>query len=108
MIIDNWFIGKEYKKLHLGCGSKYFDGWCNIDLHPQVDGEMHRGTEVRIDIEADLSNLPASDNIADLAFCSHVFEHFSFDEAINTLEEIFRVLKPGGIVVIEMPERTAV
>ena len=38
-------------KLHIGCGSKYWHSWCNIDANPFEDSDTHRG---KISIQPDL------------------------------------------------------
>ena len=30
-------------RLHIGCGSKYWDQWCNIDAYPYNSSDTHRG-----------------------------------------------------------------
>ena len=45
--------------------------------------------------------LPASS--ADLLFCTEVFEHLPAPETARALDEIARILKPGGHAVIGVP-----
>lgn len=58
--------------------------------------------DVPVDI-ADLNHepLPYADGIFDLVTCTEVIEHL--EHYRFTLREIFRVLKPGGIVVLSTP-----
>lgn len=51
-------------------------------------------------IAFDGTTIPFSDNEFDLIFSSCVFHHISHSEHDAILKEIFRVLRPGGILVI--------
>lgn len=46
-------------------------------------------------------NLPFEDNHFDLFLCNHVLEHVPED--IEAMKEIFRVLKPGGNALLQVP-----
>lgn len=97
-------LGSSFR-LHVGCGSKYRKGWCNIDAYPGVDSDTHRGSlPVSPDIWADIMNLPADDQSVDVIFSQHVVEHFYRHSAIQLFREFLRVLRPGGIVITEMPD----
>ncbi len=54
------------------------------------------------DIKADICNLPFDDNTYDVVFCNHVLEHVENDK--KAMQELFRVLKPGGIGVFQIPQ----
>lgn len=79
--------------LHLGCGEVYIQGWINIDLH-----------NAKADVKADCKAIPYPDNSADMVLASHLLEHFDFKEAFVVLAEWKRVLKPGGMLIIEVPD----
>ena len=53
------------------------------------------------DIKADLCDLPFKDKTYDLILCNHVLEHIIDD--IKAMREIYRVLKPGGKAVLQVP-----
>lgn len=48
-----------------------------------------------------VTKLPAEDNAYDLVICTEAFHHFMFPD--ETLEEIYRVLKPGGMFLLIDP-----
>jgi len=82
-------------KLHLGCGKRYIPGFIHIDVveSPHID---HVTT---ID---NLSFIP--DNSVELIYNCHVLEHFKRREVRHVLKEWNRVLKPGGILRISVPD----
>ena len=52
---------------------------------------------------ASATKMPYADSSFDIVHCAHVIEHFSYPEVTLLLEELFRVVKPGGIVIIRSP-----
>lgn len=54
------------------------------------------------DVKADICNLPFYDNEFDVIFCNHVLEHIPDDT--KAMQELFRVLKPGGWAVLQIPQ----
>ena len=44
--------------------------------------------------------IPVDDNTYDLVYCSHVIEHISWYKTVEALEEVYRILKPGGTLEI--------
>jgi predicted SAM-dependent methyltransferase len=55
-------------------------------------------------VQADFPLLPFADNYANEALLSHVLEHFGYADGLTLCREIHRVLKPGGIALIEVPD----
>ena len=51
--------------------------------------------------EEDIQSLSFNDNEFDIILCSHVLEHVVDDNA--SMKELFRVLKPGGYAIIDVP-----
>ena len=54
------------------------------------------------DIKADICNLPFENDSYDIIFCNHVLEHIPHD--IKAMQELYRVLKPGGFGVFQIPQ----
>ncbi|HEX5215326.1 MAG TPA: class I SAM-dependent methyltransferase [Vicinamibacterales bacterium] len=50
-----------------------------------------------------LTQLPYAPAIFDRALCLDVLEHLSFDDQPRALAELFRVLKPGGELLVTVP-----
>lgn len=54
------------------------------------------------DVKADICNLPFKNNTYDVIFCNHVLEHIPDDT--KAMQELYRVLKPGGMAVLQIPQ----
>lgn len=54
------------------------------------------------DVKADICDLPFKDNSYDVVFCNHVLEHIPEDA--KAMSELYRVLKPGGWGIFQVPQ----
>jgi len=82
------------KMLNIGCGAWSHPGWVNIDLWGVADVICHNITE----------GLPFSDENFDVVYHSHLLEHIPLIEALSFMKECHRVLKPGGVIRILVPD----
>lgn len=85
----------EPKYLNIGCGARFCQGWVNLDVapsHPSVQ---------RCDIS---KGLPFSDSRFNLVYHSHLLEHLDKDAGKFLISECWRVLMPGGIVRVAVPD----
>lgn len=92
-------------KLHLGCGGVRWKDFINVDLHlfdSEINDTSRSGCVA--DAFADIRDLNLDDNLVDEIFLSHVFEHFTRWQGEDMLTDWFRILKPGGLLVIETPD----
>jgi glycosyltransferase involved in cell wall biosynthesis len=81
-------------RLHLGCGTERRDGWVNIDANPAV----------KPDVVARAHQLGMfADGSVDAIEACHLFEHLPLHEARAALKEWARVLRPGGELLLELP-----
>ena len=87
-------------KIDLGCGDKEHDarihgreGYIGIDIKDY-------GQDIVWNIE---EGIPLSDNSVKEIFCWHVLEHIK-DIAV-VMDEMWRILKPDGILELEVPEK---
>lgn len=99
--------------LDLGCGHELLPPWrleqeralvkrpkTFVGLDYDYDSlKRHRTIQNRI--RGDISQLPFRCDIFDLVTSNMVFEHLQKPE--EQLEEIFRILKPGGVLVFHTP-----
>lgn len=54
------------------------------------------------DVKADICNLPFENDAYDVILCNHVLEHIPDD--IKAMQELYRVLKPGGMAILQIPQ----
>lgn len=54
------------------------------------------------DMHFDLHHIPLEDNRFDVVFCNHVMEHV--DDPMQCMKELFRVMKPGGWAIMQVPQ----
>jgi predicted SAM-dependent methyltransferase len=81
-------------RLHLGSAASLKRGWVNVDFagHP-------------VDLAWNLLRpLPFPDASAEAVFHEHVLEHFSFEHGLRLLDECFRLLRPGGVLRVAVPD----
>jgi len=110
-------------RLNLGCGLRTHPDWVNVDgswnarlaRHPlfrKVLCYLHLLTAEKASVQwsrdvfiHDIRKpLPFPDCSADVVYASHVLEHLYREQAEKLALESFRVLAPGGIVRIIVPD----
>jgi predicted SAM-dependent methyltransferase len=94
-------VRRRYKdrrdlRVNIGCGLSAKSGWVNVDFFefPEVNCiyDCRKG-------------LPFSDNAVRCIFTEHFFEHIDYTEEVPIfLSECCRVLKPGGVIRIVVPD----
>lgn len=109
--------------LNLGCGTKTSEHCINVDysmymilrqnawaipLAAPIIGsdrveriKAMRGTMVRQNLK---NGMPFASGFADAVYHSHVMEHIPRDAVLGFQKEIFRVLKPGGVQRLCLPD----
>lgn len=81
--------------LNVGCGYKFHEDWVNADMAPASRGVM------KVDL---FRGIPFSDDYFDVVYHSQVLEHFPKEKAQLFLGECYRVLKPGGVLRVVVPD----
>lgn len=108
----------SYKQLYVqfGCGLTAPAGWLNFDASPRLRLERlplmkqvlsaTRGLLFPPNVTfGDVTKrLPVENNTASCVFCSHILEHLSSQDVDLALKETLRVLMPGGVFRIVVPD----
>jgi ubiquinone/menaquinone biosynthesis C-methylase UbiE len=85
-------------RLNVGCGSRTLDGWFNCDIERNPDAPRDP------DLLCDARAIPLPDGCASVVMAIHIFEHVHKWEAGELLAEWRRLLRPGGQLVLELPD----
>jgi SAM-dependent methyltransferase len=116
-------------KINLGCGLHVAPGWINIDgslnaliasspawLHPvayKLSGSRQYYTKdaycailgKHVFIHHNLAyGIPLQDKTTDFVYSSHFLEHLDKQSGRRLLEECWRVLRPGGVLRLAVPD----
>src|SRR5688500_17915585 len=83
------------RRLNWGCGEWTESGWINADI------KEHPGVDVVGDIR---DGLPLESDSIDYIASIHSIPDIPFTEIIPTLAELRRVLKPGGVLRLVLPD----
>jgi ubiquinone/menaquinone biosynthesis C-methylase UbiE len=79
-------------KLDIGSGDARYKDFTTVDLYTEAD------------IKADMGNLPISDNSVEEIWASHCLEHILPERVQPALKEWLRVMKPGAVAKIMVPD----
>jgi predicted SAM-dependent methyltransferase len=82
-------------RVNLGCGTRYHADWRNYDLTPSGPG-VHPANFI--------AGIPLPDGAASCVYHSHVLEHLPLELGQRFLAECLRVLTPGGILRVVVPD----
>lgn len=81
-------------RLHLGSGGEPKAGWVNIDLVGDP-----------VDVAWNLASpLPFQSASVDAVFHEHLLEHLPLRDGAALMQECYRILKPGGILRVGVPD----
>src|SRR5579864_559654 len=112
--------------VNIGSGNRTVPGWLNFDrsvniLIDRVPGlatvlyrmhvlsaeqfeRMQQGTWRAVHYWDASRPIPLPSSVADFVYSSHFLEHLDVATANRVLAESFRVLKPGGVIRIVVPD----
>ena len=80
--------------LHLGSQKMRKEGWVNVDL-----------VGYPVDLAWDFARpFPFPDMRVDAIFLEHVLEHFTLEQGLALVQEAHRLLKPGGVLRVGVPD----
>lgn len=83
--------------VNLACGGVYVTGagWLNLDYSSASSAVKSANL---------LGRLPLADGTADLVYSSHFLEHIPLEQVGPFLQECLRILKPGGVLRLVLPD----
>lgn len=81
-------------RINLGCGLVYKRGYVNVDAYDTTVADRVMSAW----------HLDFDDNVASLIECSQVLEHLGAATSLYALAECYRVLQPGGTLVLDTPD----
>ena len=86
---------KSYPYLNLGCGGRFDARWTNIDF------QSSNPVVIRHDLT---KGIPFGDGAFSVVYHSHLLEHLSREQGRHLLKECLRVLEPGGVLRVVVPD----
>lgn len=95
------FFSKDLKVLHIApeqCFFKRFKAQKNLDY---TTGDLESPIA---DVHFDVQEIPFAEASYDVVICNHVLEHV--DDDAKAMGEIYRILKPGGFAILQVPMDT--
>lgn len=81
--------------LNLGCGSRFLENWTNLDFISNDPALLAHNL---------LQPIPFHENSFDVVYRSHLSEHFTKSDAEIFIGECYKVLRPGGVIRIVVPD----
>ncbi len=81
-------------KINLGCGHLHKKGYANVDMQMPADYLCDIGKQ----------GLPFVGNSVELAEADNLMEHFDNHEFMFAMNDVFRVLRPGGLFWWKVPD----
>ena len=93
------FFSVEKKVLHFAPEQAFYKRFRKMSNLDYVTTDLNSPLA---DVKADICNLPFKDNEFDIILCNHVLEHIPDDR--KAMEELYRILKPGGFGVFQIPQ----
>lgn len=91
-------LAADVVRVNVGAGRHVLDGWINVDVQRSARAKRDP------DIFSDARKIPLPDECANELMAIHLWEHFYPWECDALLAEWRRLLKPGGLLVLELPD----
>jgi predicted SAM-dependent methyltransferase len=86
-------------------GTRTFLGkdWVHVDIDPTPLQDEY-GYLHKVDVISDAKHIRLPDDYADVVYTSECLEHFPRAEYQEALTEWCRIVKPGGMIRVEVPD----
>lgn len=91
-------------RLHVGAGQTVLAGYENLDGYPNPERSPAFPTKATKIVRAEILDEAYEANSVNEIRCHHVFEHISLLDLDRTLRGWNRILRPAGLLWIEVPD----
>lgn len=81
------------KKLNVGSGKDYREGYINLEPHPQFKSDM----------QMDIREAEFEENELDEILAQDVIDHVTYYECLDLMKRFYSWLKPNGLLNIHLP-----
>lgn len=95
---DTDFFTKSQKVLHVAPEQCFYGRFRKMDNLDYTTADLDSPIA---DISIDIHDIPFEENTFDVVFCNHVLEHVNDDQ--QCMRELCRILKPGGLAIMQVP-----
>lgn len=92
------FFTSPIKLLHIAPELCFIDRFKKLNNIEYISADLESPLAM---VKMDIHDIPFPENSFDVVFCNHVMEHV--DNDIKAMQEIYRVLNPGGWAIIQSP-----
>lgn len=93
-VVNKYLKNSTEPKLHLGSGDNVVDGWLNAD-------KFRSAADIYLNA---YNRFPFPDNTFKVIYSEHMLEHVYIDKVPFLLKEVHRVLAPGGVFRVTVPD----
>jgi predicted SAM-dependent methyltransferase len=93
------FFSDHLKVLHFAPEQSFYDRFQKLT---NIDYTTTDLNSPLADVKANICDLPFENDSFDVILCNHVLEHIPDDT--KAMQELFRILKPGGWGVLQIPQ----
>lgn len=98
---ETGFFNENLKVLHFAPEQAFYKKFKKMENLEYTTTDLNSPIA---DVQADICDLPFSNNEFDFIICNHVLEHIPNDT--KAMEEIYRVLAPGGTAIMQVPYKS--
>ncbi|NVK04331.1 MAG: methyltransferase domain-containing protein [Flavobacteriia bacterium] len=95
---DTDFFTKPQKVLHVAPEQCFYGRFRKMENLDYTTADLDSPIA---DISMDIHDIPFEENTFDVVFCNHVLEHVDDDQ--QCMRELCRILKPGGLAIMQVP-----
>lgn len=92
------FFNKQQKMLHVAPEQCFYGRFRKLENLDYLTADLDSPIA---DVKMDIHDIQYPENTFDVIFCNHVLEHVQDDK--QCMRELCRVLKPGGLAIMQVP-----